>query len=199
MKHTSLIFLWQPQKPCIAVLKSLHCSFKILAWQFQNSCIAVSNLLHCSFKILHYSSQYFFRAVSNKSPIFVKILPTKNGNFGLAVRKRLFCDAKQPLLPCKTYAFTMQNNRFCKVLVHRWLCDCCGCKKCLQLRGIKSTLWLCCLATVAVRTQTHSLEGCGLPAVGLCPPVVTLHRPVGEMVEQQIGFIGKRNSVVTWR
>nr|WP_099046250.1 hypothetical protein [Prevotella intermedia] len=54
----------------------------------------------------------------------------------MAVRKRLFCDAKEPLLPCKTYAFGMQNNRFCKVLVHRWLCDCCGCGKCLQLRGV---------------------------------------------------------------
>ena len=174
-------------------------NLKTLASQFQNSCIALSNLLHRSSKILHYSSKCFFLAVSNKSPIFVKILPTKNGNFGLAMRKRLFCDAKQPLLPCKTYAFGMRNNRFCKVLVHRWLCDNCGCEKCLQLRGVKSMLWLCCLATVAVRTQPHSLEGCGLPTVGLCPPVVTLHRPVGEMVEQQIGFIGKRNSVVTRR
>ena len=167
--------------------------------QFQNSCIAVLKFLYRSSKILHCSSQCFFLAVSNKSPIFVKILPTKNGNFGLALRKRLFCDAKGPLLPCKTYAFAMQNNRFCKVLVHRWLCNSCGCEKCLQLRGVKSTLWQCCLAIVAVRTQTHSLEGCGLPTVGLCPPVVTLHRPVGEMVEQQIGFIGKRNSVVTRR
>ena len=168
----------------MATSKSLHRSSKSLVSQFQNSPLKFP---------------MFFLAVSNKSPIFVKILPTKNGNFGLMVRKRLFCDAKQPLLPCKTYAFAMQNNRFCKVLVHRWLCDCCGCEKCLQLRGVKSTLGLCCLATVAVRTQTHSLEGCGLPAVGLCPPVVTLHRPVGEMVEQQIGFIGKCNSVVTRR
>ena len=183
----------------MATSKSLHRSFKILAPQFQTSCIVVPNLLHRSSKILHCSFQYFFLAVSNKSPIFVKILPTKNGNFGLAVRKRLFCDAKELLLPCKTYAFGTQNNRFCKVLVHRRLCDNCECEKCLQLRGVKSTLWLCCLATVAVRIQTHSLEGCGLPTVGLCPPVVTLHRPVGEMVEQQIGFIGKRNSVVTWR
>ncbi len=98
--------------------------------------MATSKSLHCSFKILHCSFQCFFRAVSNKSPIFVKILPTKNGNFGLMVRKRLFCDAKQPLLPCKTYAFGMQNNRFCKVLVHRWLCDNYGCEKCLQLRGL---------------------------------------------------------------
>ena len=36
---------------------------------------------------------------------FVKIIPKKNGNFDLALRKRLFWTAKQPLLPCKTYAF----------------------------------------------------------------------------------------------
>ncbi|PIK17228.1 hypothetical protein CTI16_09415 [Prevotella intermedia] len=73
--------------------------------------------MHLSFKILHCSFQYFFLAVSNKSPISVKIILPKNGNFDLAVRKRLFCDAKEPLLPCKTYAFAMQNNRFCKTLV----------------------------------------------------------------------------------
>ncbi|RQE06458.1 hypothetical protein D2S45_02905 [Prevotella intermedia] len=50
---------------------------------------------------------------------FVKIVPKKNGNFDLALRKRLFWTAKQPLLPCKTYAFRTQNNRFCKVLVNR--------------------------------------------------------------------------------
>ncbi|ATV30127.1 hypothetical protein CTM45_01385 [Prevotella intermedia] len=33
------------------------------------------------------------------------------------MRKRLFCKVKQPLLPCKTYAFGMQNNRFCNTLV----------------------------------------------------------------------------------
>nr|WP_232528116.1 hypothetical protein [Prevotella intermedia] len=39
------------------------------------------------------------------------------------MRKRLFCDAKPTLLPCKTAAFGMQNNRFCKVLVIKMLCD----------------------------------------------------------------------------
>ncbi|ATV34530.1 hypothetical protein CUC00_11330 [Prevotella intermedia] len=34
----------------------------------------------------------------------------------MALRKRLFCDAKQPLSPCKTYAFRTQNNRFCNML-----------------------------------------------------------------------------------
>ncbi|PJI24228.1 hypothetical protein CTM59_08810 [Prevotella intermedia] len=39
-------------------------------------------------------------------------------------------------MPCKTYAFEMQNNRFCKVLVHRWLCNSCGCEKYLQPCGV---------------------------------------------------------------
>ena len=38
---------------------------------------------------------------------FVKIIREKNGNFDLALRKRRFCVAKEPLLPCRTYAFTM--------------------------------------------------------------------------------------------
>ena len=38
----------------------------------------------------------------------------------MALRKRLFCAAKQPLLPCKTYAFATQNNRFCKVKSQLW-------------------------------------------------------------------------------
>ena len=63
---------------------------------------------------------------------FVKIISPKNDNCALALRKRLFCDAKEPLLPCKTYAFGMQNNRFCNVLIARWLCNGCACEKCLQ-------------------------------------------------------------------
>ena len=41
----------------------------------------------------------------------------------MALRKRLFCDAKPTLLPCKTAAFRMQNNRFCNVLITRGLSD----------------------------------------------------------------------------
>ncbi|PDP68364.1 hypothetical protein CLI70_06265 [Prevotella intermedia] len=41
----------------------------------------------------------------------------------MALRKRLFCDAKEPLLPCKTYAFGVQNNRFCNVLIMKRLCN----------------------------------------------------------------------------
>ncbi|ATV32763.1 hypothetical protein CUC00_07125 [Prevotella intermedia] len=39
----------------------------------------------------------------------------------MALRKRLFCHAKPTLLPCKTAAFTMQNNRFCNTLIERRL------------------------------------------------------------------------------
>ncbi|PIK20986.1 hypothetical protein CTI18_06450 [Prevotella intermedia] len=35
----------------------------------------------------------------------------------MTLRKRLFCDAKPTLLPCKTAAFRMQNNRFCNTLI----------------------------------------------------------------------------------
>ncbi len=38
---------------------------------------------------------------------FVKIIRKKNGNFDFALQKRRFCNAKEPLLPCKTYAFRM--------------------------------------------------------------------------------------------
>ena len=48
---------------------------------------------------------------------FVRIIPKKNANFDLALRKRLFCDAKPTLLPCKTAAFGTQNNRFCNALI----------------------------------------------------------------------------------
>ena len=54
---------------------------------------------------------------------FVKIILKKNGNFDLALRKRRFCNAKQPLLPCKTYAFGTQNNRFYNALIIRRLCN----------------------------------------------------------------------------
>ena len=69
-----------------------------------------------------------------KKPLrFVKIIPTKNGNFDLALRKRLFCNAKPTLLPCKTAAFTMQNNRFCNTLIIKTLHDNHACEKYLQL------------------------------------------------------------------
>ena len=68
-----------------------------------------------------------------KSFGFVKIIRRENDNFDLALRKRLFCITKQPLLPCKTYAFTMQNNRFCIALIMRVLCNRYSYEKYLQL------------------------------------------------------------------
>ncbi|ATV27772.1 hypothetical protein CTM63_00620 [Prevotella intermedia] len=50
---------------------------------------------------------------------FVKIILLKTDNCVLALRKRLFCDAKPTLLPCKTAAFGMQNNRFYNTLITR--------------------------------------------------------------------------------
>ena len=63
---------------------------------------------------------------------FVKIIYKENGNFGLALRKRLFCAAKPTLLPCKTAAFGTQNNRFCKALIYSLLCNSFSCEKCLR-------------------------------------------------------------------
>ena len=74
----------------------------------------------------------FSRTELNNSLVFVKIISLKNSNFGLALRKRRFCVAKQPLLPCKTYAFGTQNNRFCKALIYSLLCDSCACEKYLH-------------------------------------------------------------------
>ena len=37
------------------------------------------------------------------------------------MRKRLFCNAKPTLLPCKTAAFGMQNNRFYNTLITKQL------------------------------------------------------------------------------
>ena len=63
---------------------------------------------------------------------FVKIILTENGNFDLALRKRLFCNAKPTLLPCKRAAFGMQNNRFCKVLITSELSERYSCEKYIQ-------------------------------------------------------------------
>ena len=80
---------------------------------------------------------------------FVKIIPKKNDNFDLTLQKRLFCIAKQPLLPCKTYAFGLQNNRFCNALIMKRLCNIYTCEKYLHFiayfpsikRGMQG--WLC--------------------------------------------------------
>ncbi|MFP3766374.1 hypothetical protein [Prevotella intermedia] len=47
------------------------------------------------------------KATPRNTFAFVKKLPQKNGNFVLALRKLLFCNAKPTLLPCKTAVFGM--------------------------------------------------------------------------------------------
>ena len=74
------------------------------------------------------------RNISN----FVKIVLLKSDNCALALRKRLFCDAKPTLLPCKTAAFRMQNNRFCNALVTSWLGD---------MDILKNSLQSCCFVS----------------------------------------------------
>ena len=64
---------------------------------------------------------------------FVNIILKKNGNFDLTLRKRLFCDAKPTLLPCKTAAFGTQNNRFCNALTANKLHDRYACEKYLHV------------------------------------------------------------------
>ena len=63
----------------------------------------------------------------------VKIILLKSDNCALTLRKRLFCDAKPMLLPCKTAAFGMRNNRFCNALMVTWLSSSCACEKYLHL------------------------------------------------------------------
>ena len=63
---------------------------------------------------------------------FVKIILLKSDNCALILRKRLFCDAKPTLLPCKTAAFGTQNNRFCNALIHSKLSNSYICEKYLH-------------------------------------------------------------------
>jgi len=64
---------------------------------------------------------------------FVKIILLKTDNCALTLRKRLFCDAKPTLLPCKTAAFGTQNNRFCNTLITRQLHNSYACEKYLHV------------------------------------------------------------------
>ncbi|PJI28348.1 hypothetical protein CTM58_00325 [Prevotella intermedia] len=57
----------------------------------------------------------------------------------MTLQKRRFCDAKEPLLPCKTYAFGTQNNRFCNTLITSELSKRCFFEKYLHLYSLLST------------------------------------------------------------
>ncbi|PIN29058.1 hypothetical protein CUC04_06495 [Prevotella intermedia] len=63
----------------------------------------------------------------------------KSKRFTLTLRKRLFCNAKPTLLPCKTAAFGMQNNRFCNTLVMKMLRSRCSCENILHINRLLST------------------------------------------------------------
>ena len=83
------------------------------------------------------SCRYSFSKLPNKTVSFflfrfVKIILLKSDNCALTLRKRLFCDAKPTLLPCKTAAFGTQNNRFCNALINRGLCNRIACEKYLH-------------------------------------------------------------------
>ena len=67
-------------------------------------------------------------------------------------RKRLFCDAKPTLLPCKTAAFGMQNNRLYNVLMHSKLRNTYTSEKYLHLYCILSVHKVMC---VLYRTQVR--------------------------------------------
>ena len=54
----------------------------------------------------------------------------------MALRKRLFCRPKEALLPCKTYAFRTQNNRFCNALTTNVLSNSCYYEKYLHVYRI---------------------------------------------------------------
>ena len=70
-----------------------------------------------------------------RCPDVYEIYLQKIEYFTLVFQKRLFCDAKEPLLSCKTYAFGTQNNRFCNTLVTSELIYNCPFKK------ISHSLW----------------------------------------------------------
>ncbi len=90
--------------------------------------------LYCFYRILLIALISFFLLKTDAENIFgfVKIISLKNGNCVLALRKRLFCNVKPMLLPCKRAAFGMQNNRFCNALIASLLCNRNSCEKYLR-------------------------------------------------------------------
>ena len=83
------------------------------------------------------SCRYSFSKLPNETVSFflfrfVKIILLKIDNCVLTLRKRLFCDAKPTLLPCKRAALGTQNNRFCNALNAKWLSDSFACEKYLH-------------------------------------------------------------------
>ena len=94
--------------------------------------------LYCFNRILSRELIFLFLLKADAENTFdsVKIISLKNGNCVLALRKRLFCNAKPTLLPCKRAAFGMQNNRFCNALIASLLCNRNSCEKYLRFYGL---------------------------------------------------------------
>ncbi len=78
----------------------------------------------------------------------------KNANFDLALRKRLFCNAKPTLLPRKTAAFGTQNNRFCKALIMNKLHNRYACEKYLHTFLLFATYIIRCVAAFEVSADS---------------------------------------------
>ena len=97
---------------------------------------------------------------------FVKIIPKKNSNFDLALRKRLFCKAKPTLLPCKTAAFGMQNNRFYKALTYSLLHNSCTCEIYLHFYRLIQPI----IRTADARLLPPSQRGAWLSCICLSSP-----------------------------
>ena len=86
---------------------------------------------------------------------FVKNIPKKNDKFDLALRKRLFWTAKQPLLPCKTYAFGTPNNRFYNALIYRMLDNRYACEKYLYFYGVSISYFCAARTTYNAKAQDY--------------------------------------------
>ena len=104
----------------------------------------INDILACfaacyQFKSEQCAALYIHSVLRVRQACFVKIILLKNDNCVLTLRKRLFCDAKPTLLPCKTAAFGTQNNRFCNALIDRRLRNRCSCEKYLHLSYLFST------------------------------------------------------------
>ena len=113
--------------------------------------------LTCSFySFCHLSSGRANRSCAMKKYLqnrfcFVRIIPNKNANFDLTLRKRLFCNAKPTLLPCKTAVFGTPNNRFCKALITSLL------RESFYLN--KSLHCFCSFLTYIIRCANEAEEG----------------------------------------
>ncbi|ATV39043.1 hypothetical protein CTI16_10305 [Prevotella intermedia] len=97
---------------------------------------------------------------------FVKIIRQENTNFDLALRKRLFWTSKEPLLPCKTYAFATSNNRFRKALIYRLLYNSYTREKYLHFHRLIQPI----IRTAGARLLPPSQRGAWLSCICLSSP-----------------------------